>query len=202
MIPQRHVSPEILMSFSAGALSSATAAIVAAHLDWCPVCRARLARLDILGGLMLERAPSAPVNVEAALAKWASAGAGSGLVHHPRGSGTPLERHLPTPLAAQTGFERASIPWRPVNDGVHLAEARLPGDGGLRFVKLDAGKTLPFGERVEAALVLWGELARGRETLLSGDFADGDDLAQGGPVALAAGCTLVLSVSASPSALG
>ena len=55
-----HLDDATLMSFAAGALPAALAAVAAAHADMCPRCRREIAAMERLGGaVMADLSPAA-----------------------------------------------------------------------------------------------------------------------------------------------
>lgn len=207
MTPHQHISDELLMSYAAGGLGVALSAVAAAHIDWCPKCRARLSRMEMLGGLMLERAaatslsaPGADIASKSRPVKQHSKLAVPLDSHYPR-TGYPMEGHLPLPIARHTGFERATIPWRQVVSGVEHYPVPLPdsADDELQFIRVASGHNLPrhLQEGAEAILVLWGSYSNANEEFVSGDFTD---LEQGVSSERIAGdlegCTYLVAVEA------
>jgi putative transcriptional regulator len=57
-----HLDDATLMSYSAGALSDALAAVVASHLDMCPTCCRRLRSFEVIGGAMLTAVEPVPIS--------------------------------------------------------------------------------------------------------------------------------------------
>ena len=52
--PTHHLTPQLLMAYSAGTLPEAFDLIVASHVSLCDTCRAELASYDAVGGALLE----------------------------------------------------------------------------------------------------------------------------------------------------
>ena len=59
--PTHHLTPQLLMAYSAGTLPEAFDLIVASHVSLCDTCRAELASYDAVGGALLEALGPAPV---------------------------------------------------------------------------------------------------------------------------------------------
>jgi len=49
-----HLTDDLLMGYSAGALPEAFNVVVATHISMCDECRARLASFDAIGGEVVE----------------------------------------------------------------------------------------------------------------------------------------------------
>jgi putative transcriptional regulator len=67
-----HPNDELLLAYAGGAADEAISLIVATHLAYCPACRAGAAKLDAIGGSLLQDLPPAPLAagaLDAALAK-------------------------------------------------------------------------------------------------------------------------------------
>lgn len=179
MTPNQHISDEILMSFAAGAAGTAISAVVAGHLDWCPKCRARLQRMEMLGALMMERVQPASIStpVENIGDKTVTA-SHPAKPHHTR-DGLPQEHDMPWPVARYTGLKRSTIPFRQVSPGVeHFSVALPPGTAGqLDIFRVAPGHKLPRGQRntVGASLIFWGSYSLGQTQFVTGDFAEIDD---------------------------
>lgn len=59
MTPAHHPSEAVLADYAAGALRTQFASVVAAHLEFCPRCRATVGRLEAVGFALLESLPAA-----------------------------------------------------------------------------------------------------------------------------------------------
>ncbi len=58
MSPLHHPSEDLLFGFAFGRLDRGAALLVDAHLRACPACRGEAARLEAVGGALLEAAPA------------------------------------------------------------------------------------------------------------------------------------------------
>lgn len=59
--PRSHLSDDMLIDYASGAADEALALLIAAHLDYCPDCRKRLAEIEAVGGALLDSLPPAPL---------------------------------------------------------------------------------------------------------------------------------------------
>lgn len=65
MTPRHHIPDDLLVGYAAGTLSEAVSLLVASHLALCPDCRSRCARLESIGGAVLESVTPAAVSPDA-----------------------------------------------------------------------------------------------------------------------------------------
>lgn len=152
---KHHLTDDILMSYSSGALSEAFSLVVATHVSMCDECRARLDTFDALGGSVLDDCGEAALDeasLDATLALIAA-----------DGDRTPARRTregavFPTPLAEYVSGDLEDVKWTRVGGGVR--QAILPTSKGatVRLLHIPAGTAVPdhghSGE--EMTLVLKG----------------------------------------------
>ena len=103
-----HLDDATLMSFAAGALPAALAAVAAAHADMCPRCRREIAAMERLGGAVM--ADLSPVAFDAPRAGAAHACAGRRTRSVP--SRCCRRRRLKFPDPLRSCSAAASMPWR------------------------------------------------------------------------------------------
>ena len=58
---RHHPTDDLLLSLATGRLPTVQRLVLDAHLELCATCRARMAALDALGGVLLEELPVAPM---------------------------------------------------------------------------------------------------------------------------------------------
>jgi putative transcriptional regulator len=58
---RHHPDEALLLGYAAGAADEAASLVVATHLHYCELCRAEVARLEALGGVLLEDLPALPL---------------------------------------------------------------------------------------------------------------------------------------------
>lgn len=158
MTPTHHPNEAILADYAGGALRPAFAAVVAAHLETCPHCRAHTAALEAAGGELLGGLPPSPLADEA-------------LERVMAGIERPLADAPPTPpTTARIPFGREL--W--VGPGMGLRKARLAGDDLLYLLRLPGGlSTIPHGhEGIEYTAVLKGAFDDGHGVFAAGDFGE------------------------------
>lgn len=186
MIVHHHPDPSTLMSYAAGSLPEALAAVVSCHIAMCPECRAEVNWLEEAGGALLdgldgERVTSGAPDIgdAAALAVRADP--------RPRSSASVPSGNVPAPLVALVGPDLDAVKWRRLAPG--LWHKKLPlskgGQGDLRLIKVAPGLKLPehgHGGQ-ELTLLLQGAYSDCFGRYGRGDIADLDEEVEHQPVA-------------------
>ncbi len=165
-----HATPDILTAYADGSLSEGMSLLVASHLTFCPECRARVARLEALGGALLsggDAAVPSPDCLAGALARidaGPTAPAARGFEPDP---GSPM----PSPLRVRIGRCATEIRWRFLLPG--LSEYRLDGfvDEEVRLLRARPGVRIlqHTHDGEEATLVLTGAMRDGDRVFGRGD---------------------------------
>ncbi len=192
-----HPDDATLMSYAAGSLPDALAAVVACHLAMCPRCRAEVSDMEALGALLMKDLPASPVADQTpplpvamdamritspALGATPRHAAEACAGHHGDGTG------LPAPLARHLGFRSLEeIPWRRLGFGVwHYPVPLSSRSGGdLRLLKVAPGQVMPEHGHggSELTLLLSGSYRDEIGTFHVGDLADLDDEIEHSPIA-------------------
>lgn len=170
-----HPPYEMLRSYATGAASEGVSLLVAAHLTWCPACRAEIARIEALGAAMLgdeAAAPLAPGALEAVLARLDAA--------PPPPPPAPVrDAILPRPLRDALGAGYGEVRWRFVMPGVSRCDLPVAGPEQAMLLRVRPGVGVPAHTHTgeEATLVLSGALNDRGVVYRPGDvaFADGED---------------------------
>lgn len=154
--PSHHPADDALLDYAAGAASEAASVMIASHLALCPACRAEVARLEALGGAMLEDLPPTPLaaaDLDSLLARLdaldadapaprAAAPAPAPSILIPR----PLRDYLADMDGAiDVGGDLAALPWRKLGGGVDeiaIPHATSAGER-LRLLRIKAGSAVP-----------------------------------------------------------
>lgn len=151
-----HLTDQLLIGYSAGALPEAFSLVVATHLSLCDECRARAEGFDGMGGALLEQAAeeSATMSAGSFDAALEKARASQIEVAAPK----PADPVLPEPLAAYVGKGLSDIRWRSIGMGVKQAILPTSRDASARLLYIPAGTAVPdHGHRgTELTLVLQG----------------------------------------------
>jgi putative transcriptional regulator len=172
VIPVHHLPPELLLATSAGRTDEATALVAAVHLTLCPTCRADLARLDAVGGALLEAAPAEATKVPDALWAKLDAAVPEPTPPAPAPSGKVL---LPRPLVRYLGVADVDrLPWKRILPGADELHLPLDRNGTpVRMTRTRGGFVLPrhTHEGTEMTLVLAGGFTDGGEHFARGDLS-------------------------------
>lgn len=169
-----HVSNEMLAQYADGSLSSGMSLLVASHLTFCAVCRDKVARIELIGGVLMALegpATTDPGSLTRVLDRLGEPDSPATAPEVPAGEAT-----MPYPLLERLGANEDRIRWRFLLPG--LADHRLAGFEG-EHVTLLRGKP---GVRIlphthsddEATLVLSGRLRDGGREYSRGDVALAD----------------------------
>jgi putative transcriptional regulator len=183
---RHHPDDSTLVAYAAGAVTEGISLVVAAHLELCPQCRARVQEATDLGGVLLAGLDPAPMG-EGALAA-ALARIEADIEGEPAPPHTPRAVDgLPATLVPwlPAGLDR--VPWRALVPGIR--HFRFPGvdsgGGTVRLLAIAPGTALPHHGHggTELTLVLRGSFADEIGRFAPGDLADLDPSIQHQPVA-------------------
>jgi putative transcriptional regulator len=188
---RHHPDDATLMSFAAGSLTEALAAVVASHLDVCATCRRELRLMQQMGGALLETLP-AP-SLDRLTPVMALHRQEADVVARPVPNRQTAE--VPQSLARLVKTDLDNIPWRRL--GVGVWHHRLPcSSGDLRLLRVAAGRRMPEHGHggSELTLMLRGSYHDETGTYQAGDVADLDDDIEHTPVAHAeTGCICLIA---------
>lgn len=212
--PMHHPGDELLVAYAAGSLGEAHSLALATHLALCPRCRHEVARLEALGGALLEEAAPAAVGddlLARVLAGLDTPQAPPAVGTRPLPANTDLSRAedgrmalrplLPQPLRGYVGGDLSSLTWRRVIRGVEEAQVPCGGTGAkVRMLRIKAGMAMPrhTHEGSELTLVLDGGFTDTIGHYLRGDFAETDPSVDHQPVADTDGECICLTVTDAP----
>lgn len=184
-VPRHHPSAAVLADYASGALRPAFAAVTAAHLEVCALCRAEVHALETLGGAMIE--DLAPEALSAGRLEQAMAA-----LDQP----APAAQ-APAPTVDRIAFGRA----RWLGPGMTIRKAKPgPGSDLLYLLQLPAGlRTIPHGHwGVEFTTVLSGAYDDGIDHFAAGDFCELNDELEHQPMVAPDGPCLCLIASEKP----
>jgi putative transcriptional regulator len=176
-----HLDDATLMSFAAGALPGALAAVAAAHADMCPRCRREIAALERLGEAALASLP--PVALERPEPS-PTAPTAAGMRDAFQHASAATDPEIPRPLAPLVDGGLDAVAWRWLGPGVWDHPLPLAGAGKLRLLKVAPGHGIPEHGHggAELTLVLRGSFRDETGRYARGDVADLDETVEHQPV--------------------
>ncbi|MCM0021631.1 MAG: ChrR family anti-sigma-E factor [Tagaea sp.] len=169
----RPIADEWLLDFAAGSAPEAVSVLVAAHLELCPAARATLARLDAVGGALLEDLPPAglsPASIEAVFAKL------DGLVQEVPPSPPLAPAGLPRALAPYVPDGLDGLTWKNAGRGFEEAQLGRRGRHAMSLLRARDGGRVPTHTHTgtEFLLVLDGAFHDERAHYARGEVCIGD----------------------------
>jgi putative transcriptional regulator len=179
MTISHHPDDSLLLDFAAGAMKEPLALLVATHASMCPKCITTIARLERIGGVMLQESEEPGARADPGLRAAILARLDvSPPANHPSTARSAASALLPQPLQSYAGQQVAQGRWRAWGPGVEqisLFPARK--DFSARLLRIRGGaRMLAHGHHgEELTLVLAGGFSD-----ISGHFLRGD-VAEKGP---------------------
>lgn len=198
-----HPRDETLMGYAAGALAAAPSIVVAAHLESCPACRARVRDFEALGGALLDNAP--PVTLAPAALADTLGRMESGAGERPQDAPPPG----PESPGSAPEIDGVRLPgalrgcaigrWRWIGPGMRMSRVGVPALPGANLIllKVGPGGKLPMHTHAGAELthVVSGAYRDALGRFGPGDFADLDETAEHQPtVEPDAACVCLVAV--------
>jgi putative transcriptional regulator len=200
MMPTHHPGDDLLIAYAAGSLEEPVALVIATHLALCPRCRKEVARLEELGGLLLDEQASealAEGSVARALARLDE------VAPEPeRPVSAPAQDKLliPRPLRDYLGGGLDRLDWDSFR-GLKKVEL-LPEFAGFRtrLMCIKPGTAMPTHthEGNELTLILAGGYSDEHGHFLRGDLAEADASVNHRPVADPGDDCICLAVTDAP----
>lgn len=203
-LPTHHPTDEWLVDYAAGAAPEPVALLVASHLAYCPACRAANARLEAVGGALLDDIAPADMSagawgrMEALLDEAPDRPAAPA----PAAAGSEPAPGVPGPLRRYAPEGLARLRWSRV--GLHAGWAALPcpSAGGYQasLLRIGAGRGfVHHGHRgEELLLVLAGSFSDETGRYAQGDVAIYDESVVHRPVAGSEGECICLALTNAP----
>ncbi len=192
-----HLTPDLMMAYSAGTLPEAFNLIVATHLSLCIPCRAEAESYDALGGEILESSEMSALS-DSCLSEVL------GMICEdpaPETATTPEEDPVfPAPLMDYVGGRLEDVNWRPVGMGVKQAILATSPEATARLLYIPAGTAVPdHGHRgTELTLVLKGAFADAGGRFARGDIEIATEETDHMPIADMAEDCICLAVTDAP----
>lgn len=202
MSATHHPAEELLLAHAGGVADEALSLIIATHLALCPQCRAKVAKMESLGGVVLD--DLAPVAIsdsalDTVLAKLESA---------------PLERRAarvsanlgatpglaPEPLRSYLKSDLDSVAWRNLSNGISFCDLFRRDAMSARLIRSLPGRGVGththHGE--ELTLVLTGGYTDVTGHFRRGDLQTADGALEHRPIADPGEDCIVLAVCDAP----
>lgn len=179
---QHHLTPELLLAYSAGTLPEAFNLVVATHVSMCDACRAEVESLDAVGGVLVDEMEAQDLSAGSLEATMRLIAAG-GVTSKPKArisDGT-----LPSPLQDYVGGDLSAIKWRSMGMGVKQAILPTSKAASARLLYIPAGCAVPdHGHRgTELTLVLQGAFVDEHDRFARGDVEVANEELEHTPVA-------------------
>lgn len=179
--PDHHPSEELLMDYASGGLSEAWSLGIATHLALCPACRKSLARMEAIGGGLLEGVNPSAVSANTRDAVMAALDEPPGTVETAEISPVPRVKPdtvLPEPLWRYLGGDVDAIEWTRLGLGAYQCVVPT-GDPGVsaRLLRIPAGRPVPEHTHrgLELTVVLQGAFTDHSGRYARGDFEEADE---------------------------
>ncbi|MSP88204.1 MAG: anti-sigma factor [Alphaproteobacteria bacterium] len=172
-MPSFHPSQTLLMDYAAGSLGEASAVLIATHVSLCPECRAEAARIEAVGGALIETIEPVPLahdGMAAVLRK---------LDERPDAPApipsfdAETQRLVPAPLRRHLGGNLEDIRWRSLGAVRQIDLAVTQAGGHARLLRLKGGAKVPrhSHDGLEMIIVLAGGFSDQSGHYLRGDVA-------------------------------
>ena len=141
-----HLSEELLLDYSSGALSEAWSIAVAAHLSKCPRCRASHAKLEEIGGSLLTDSTPEELSDDIfsnVLDRLVEVGASVGNEIR-KNFGWASSYGIPSVVADYLAADTEKLPWKSLGLGVSQVVLETKDKSATaRLLKIPAGKKVP-----------------------------------------------------------
>ena len=143
---RHHLSEELLLDYSSGALSEAWSIAVAAHLSKCSHCRASHAKLEEIGGSLLTDSTPEELSDDIfsnVLERLDEVGASVGNEIR-KNSGWASSYGIPSVVADYLAADTKKLPWMNLGLGVSQVVLKTKDKSATaRLLKIPAGKKVP-----------------------------------------------------------
>jgi len=184
---KHHLTDDILMAYSAGALPEAFDLLVATHISLCDECRARMHEFDAVGGALLADTETADLNPDSFAATMAKIASQDSAEPAPRAKpAAPVQSYVfPSPLRQYVGGDLDAVRWRKLGGGVSQAILDTTGEASVRLLKIPGGVAVPdHGHKgTELTLVLQGAFSDETDRFGPGDVESADEDLNHQPIA-------------------
>lgn len=201
MTIDHHPSDELLLDYAAGALGEAWSLAVATHLALCPACRRKTARMEDIGGSMLEAAAPVAVAADGLAAVMARIELPETEEPAPPAHLPASKSGLPQPLRRYVENAAGELDWQRLGLGAsQLLIATGDRSATARLLRIPAGKPVPVHTHRgrELTLVLSGAFSDATGHYGPGDFQEADETLEHKPHAAPGADCICLAVTDAP----
>lgn len=174
-----HPSEELLLDYASGALSESWSLAIATHLALCPACRREVARLEAVGGGLVDVVEPAACSdgmFDAVLARLADEDEDVAPARAP--SSLPIAVPvLPEPLRGYIGADLDSMAWQRLGLGAYQYLIGTDDGATARLLRIPSGRPVPehTHQGQELTLVLRGAFSDATGHYGAGDFQEADE---------------------------
>ncbi|MAH84977.1 MAG: hypothetical protein CBB68_11900 [Rhodospirillaceae bacterium TMED8] len=212
MTIQHHPSDELLLDYASGSLNEVWSLGIATHLALCPTCRQTLARLECIGGALIETLPTSQVSdslFDRVMGRIDMVGGNTsdGLetssveTWHADPEQCHTDITLPNPVRKYVGGDIDILEWEKLGFGAH--QLRIPIDetqATARLLRIPAGRPVPEHSHngAELTLVLRGAFFDSTGTYRRGDLQEADENLEHQPRAEASEDCICLVITDAP----
>jgi putative transcriptional regulator len=165
-----HPADELLLSYAAGATNEAVSLVVATHLALCPVCRHTLAKVESIGGAMLESVTPVPLDGDALDSVLSRLDVPTPLPSTLKPVAGSAAR-VPEPLRSYIGGGFDAVRWTKIDGGISFKPLMKIGRARVQLIRSRAGRSVGTHTHNgdEHTLILAGGY-----TDVTGSYAPGD----------------------------
>ncbi len=177
-----HVSDELLLDYSSGALSEAWSIAVAAHLSKCSHCRATYSELEEVGGALLTGSSAGDVSddIFENVLERLDDDKGFSAKEVKKNAEWAGSFGIPTVVADYLPTNSTNLPWKSLGLGVNqIVLDTKDKSATARLLKIPAGKKVPHHSHHGRELTV---VFSGGFTDVTGDYGPGDIQELGGDV--------------------
>lgn len=195
---RHHLSDDVLLAYSAGALPEAFSLVVATHVSLCDACRAQLEAFDALGGAVLGDGETVELRQDSLETTMALIAAQDGVRDAPRVSRAGSV--FPEPLQRYIDGDLDAVSWRPIGGGVRQSIIPTSSEATVRLLHIPGGTAIPdHGHRgTEMTLVLKGAFQDEFDRFARGDVEIANEHLNHTPVAEAGEDCICLAATDAP----
>jgi putative transcriptional regulator len=192
-----HPSDEMLLAYGAGSLDEATAVLLSTHMALCPRCRSEVARIEAMGGALLEtlEASALATNALASVLDRIALPISPDVPN--RSTGPSL---LPRPLRDYVADDLDALPWKRLAKGIEQVILVQNKATRARLLRIGAGIVVPEHGHggTEHTMVLQGGFSDLGHRYSRGDVATADHETVHSPAADRSETCICLAVTDAP----